>query len=325
MIVAAGVPGAAADHRAGHLVQDAQDAHAERDDAEARREGHRAAGRGDAGDRRRPAGRRRSRRAAPTAPLYEQAQAAAQARRVVRPAQGRDHGRDRPRPHVLLDARRRLAQRRSAWCCCSSASATSCSGGSRTGSSPRTAAARHRPVRPAPEPTRDRSAAARGAGRPRSRARWRRRRSPMPQLIARVVVDDDRHAFAELVRRHQSAVRAMPAQADRGQSRARRRPRAGDLRARLAQPEVVPAGGAVLDLAATGSRPTAGSPTRASARRSCSATATTTSPTTTTTAIAAGDGARRRPRARRDAQARPGARDGRAVRGRAGGDRPVLP
>ncbi|HZQ61603.1 MAG TPA: sigma-70 family RNA polymerase sigma factor [Casimicrobiaceae bacterium] len=29
------------------------------------------------------------------------------------------------------------------------------------------------------------------------------------QLIARVVVHDDRHAFSELVRRHQSAVRAM--------------------------------------------------------------------------------------------------------------------
>lgn len=29
------------------------------------------------------------------------------------------------------------------------------------------------------------------------------------QLIARVVVQDDRHAFSELVRRHQSAVRAM--------------------------------------------------------------------------------------------------------------------
>src|SRR5436309_5155808 len=29
------------------------------------------------------------------------------------------------------------------------------------------------------------------------------------QLIARVVVGDDRHAFSELVRRHQSAVRAM--------------------------------------------------------------------------------------------------------------------
>jgi RNA polymerase sigma factor (sigma-70 family) len=29
-----------------------------------------------------------------------------------------------------------------------------------------------------------------------------------PQLIARVVVSDDRHAFSELVRRHQSAVRA---------------------------------------------------------------------------------------------------------------------
>src|ERR1043166_9913503 len=28
------------------------------------------------------------------------------------------------------------------------------------------------------------------------------------QLIARCVVEDDRHAFAELVRRHQSAVRA---------------------------------------------------------------------------------------------------------------------
>ena len=31
------------------------------------------------------------------------------------------------------------------------------------------------------------------------------------QLIARVVVQDDRHAFSELVRRHQSAVRATPA------------------------------------------------------------------------------------------------------------------
>lgn len=29
------------------------------------------------------------------------------------------------------------------------------------------------------------------------------------QLIARVVVDDDRHAFSELVRRHQSAVRTL--------------------------------------------------------------------------------------------------------------------
>src|SRR5512140_810951 len=29
------------------------------------------------------------------------------------------------------------------------------------------------------------------------------------QLIARVVVQDDRHAFSELVRRHQSLVRAM--------------------------------------------------------------------------------------------------------------------
>ena len=29
------------------------------------------------------------------------------------------------------------------------------------------------------------------------------------QLIARVVLDDDRHAFSELVRRHQSAVRAL--------------------------------------------------------------------------------------------------------------------
>src|SRR6202011_4025673 len=29
------------------------------------------------------------------------------------------------------------------------------------------------------------------------------------QLIARVVVSDDRHAFSELVRRHQSSVRAM--------------------------------------------------------------------------------------------------------------------
>jgi RNA polymerase sigma factor (sigma-70 family) len=31
---------------------------------------------------------------------------------------------------------------------------------------------------------------------------------PDPALIARVVVNDDRHAFAELVRRHQSTVRA---------------------------------------------------------------------------------------------------------------------
>lgn len=30
-----------------------------------------------------------------------------------------------------------------------------------------------------------------------------------PELIARVVGDDDRHAFAELVRRHQSAVRSL--------------------------------------------------------------------------------------------------------------------
>jgi RNA polymerase sigma factor (sigma-70 family) len=30
-----------------------------------------------------------------------------------------------------------------------------------------------------------------------------------PELIARVVADDDRHAFAELVRRHQSAVRSL--------------------------------------------------------------------------------------------------------------------
>ena len=61
------------------------------------------------------------------------------------------------------------------------------------------------------------------------------------------VVADDRHAFAELVRRHQSAVRALPAQADRRQPRAGRRPRAGDLRARVAQPEVVSAGGEVFD------------------------------------------------------------------------------
>ena len=64
------------------------------------------------------------------------------------------------------------------------------------------------------------------------------------QLIARALVADDRHAFAELVRRHQSAVRATPAQAHRRQPRAGRRPRAGDVRARVAQPEVVPAGGA---------------------------------------------------------------------------------
>ena len=30
-----------------------------------------------------------------------------------------------------------------------------------------------------------------------------------PELIARVVADDDRHAFAQLIRRHQSAVRSL--------------------------------------------------------------------------------------------------------------------
>ena len=38
--------------------------------------------------------------------------------------------------------------------------------------------------------------------------RWRRREVTDAELIARVVVQDDRHAFSELVRRHQSAVRA---------------------------------------------------------------------------------------------------------------------
>ena len=88
-------------------------------------------------------------------------------------------------------------------CCCSSGSVTSCSGGSRTGRSRRAAAAR--PTRPRPRLP---------AGRMDRRKRmiratgWRQPAVTDAQLIARVVVHDDRHAFSELVRRHQSAVRA---------------------------------------------------------------------------------------------------------------------
>ena len=103
------VPHADPHHRAGHLVQDAQEPHAERDDAEARREGHRAAGRGDAGDRhraRRAGARRGDRQPAARGP----GAAAAQAGRVVGPAQGRADGCGRPGDHVLVDDQPRGGQ-----------------------------------------------------------------------------------------------------------------------------------------------------------------------------------------------------------------------
>ena len=63
--------------------------------------------------------------------------------------------------------------------------------------------------RPAARRRRERCAAlAPEPGRPRSRAPMAEPPLTDAQLIARVVVHDDRHAFSELVRRHQSAVRA---------------------------------------------------------------------------------------------------------------------
>ena len=69
------------------------------------------------------------------------------------------------------------------------------------------------------------------------------------ELIARVLVQDDRHAFGELVRRHQSAVRACLRKLTGGQPRARRRSSPGDVLARLPQPALVSPTGQVLDLA----------------------------------------------------------------------------
>src|SRR5215831_8055683 len=85
-------------------------------------------------------------------------------------------------------------------CCSSSASATWSCGGTRTGNSHRGAAVRAYPRR------RPRPAARTAKHDPR--ARMAEPTVTDAQLIARVVVQDDRHAFSELVRRHQSAVRA---------------------------------------------------------------------------------------------------------------------
>ena len=113
-----------------------------------------------------------------------------------------------------------------------------------------------------------------GTRRRMSRANgWRNPRSPMQQLIARVVVQDDRHAFAELVRRHQSAVRATL-----------RRLTAGNhaLADDLAQETFVLACRNLKSFRQEARFSTwlfriatnAGWPTRASARKSCWATAT---------------------------------------------------
>ena len=146
-----GVPAAAAADRADRLVQDAQEPDAERDDAEARREGRRPARRRARRARRRT---RRARRPGQRRAVRAGARGA-QARRLVRPAQGRRHGRLRPRAQRSTRCSTTGRRTASAWCCCSSASATSCSGGSRTAQS-RTSA-RDRAARP--RPARDPSAA----------------------------------------------------------------------------------------------------------------------------------------------------------------------
>ena len=70
-----------------------------------------------------------------------------------------------------------------------------------------------------------------------------------PELIARVVADDDRHAFAELVRRHQSAVRSLLRRLTCGDARPGGRSGPGRLSARLPRPGRLPGRGTVLVLA----------------------------------------------------------------------------
>ncbi len=126
-----------------------KNAHAERNHAEARRAGHRAPG-----EAMQAIGTGRV--GAPFAAVaasrrWTSRRALAPPGRVVRPAQGRADGRDRPRAHALLDDRRGYAELASALCCCSWESATSSSGTSRIGQRRARAAgpARARTRRPA--------------------------------------------------------------------------------------------------------------------------------------------------------------------------------
>ena len=180
--------------------------------------------------------------------------------RLVRLAQGRDPRRDRLRYDGLLDARRRFAERARA----------------------DPALRRHRfrralvPRGPAErgtagnadEPVGRRVTEPRPAAfaKTATGARWRRPRFRMPRLSPARSSSDDRHAFAELVRRHQSAVRACLRRLTAGHHAL-----ADDLAqetfgARMAPPRQATGRKPSSRPGCTGSRPTAGSPMRASAK-----------------------------------------------------------